>query len=400
MKILQIFNQYVFEGGEQNSVDRIFSALSQGNSIQQIRFDSQKWLNDKGRLSLVRQAAAMVWNPVSVKEALKEVSEFKPDVIILHNLFPVGSAYLLWKLTRLGIPVVYFIHNFRPYSVNGYLWANDRVERGGLSLNFFPEIFAGAWQDSRLKTLWYALILWGLHLSGAWRRIDRWVAISSFMKQSFVEAGVSEDKISVLKHSWVISEALCEREVFEESATFIFLGRLTTQKGVDVLLEAWKILDDEGLKVPLSICGEGPMEGEVRKFAENYPQVQFRGFIKGHEKATLLRSGRCLVAPSAWYEPLGLVAYDGFEYAMPVIAARSGGLAECVRHGETGLLVEPSCPKDLARAVRTMVELEDGGVAMGLEGRMWLELTTSPKSWEQEMNQILTGVVEDVRSSG
>ena len=187
MRILQIFNRYAYIGGEEIAVEQISNELAANHDFRAITFDSHEWAAETGIFNRVRQFLSMAWNPKTIELVRKELLEFQPDVVLLHNIMPIGSAGLYMFLTDCGIPVVQFIHNFRPFSVNGYCWGNGRLLPQGLRQNFFPEIFAGAWQNSRFKTAWYALLIWSLHRFGVYKRIDGWIAISQFMKNTFVQ---------------------------------------------------------------------------------------------------------------------------------------------------------------------------------------------------------------------
>jgi glycosyltransferase involved in cell wall biosynthesis len=390
MRILQIFNKYVYEGGEEKSVGRIFLFLSGPHEIQQVSFDSSEWLAEKRLWSKLIQPIKMFRNPDSIRKVKGAIEQFQPNCILIHNIFPVGSAALLDYLSKLEIPVVYYVHNFRPFSVNGYLWAKGELRLEGLDLNFLPEILDASWQDSRFKTLWYALVLWALHLKGTWKRLDHWIAISDFMKETFVRAGIPRDQISVVRHSWKIATPPLHRESFEDDAPFVFFGRLSEQKGVLLLLEAWKAVSLKNASLRLVICGEGPLEDTVRAACRENPSIEFAGFVSGVEKSELLTRSRCLVAPSVWYEPLGLVVYDGYEYSLPVIASRSGGLEETVIDQETGFLVTRGESGELASTILHLVELEDGGISMGRRGREWLETNATEVEWSDKISQVFS----------
>lgn len=390
MRILQIFNKYLYEGGEEKSVGRIFSFLSGPHEIQQVSFDSSEWIAEKRFWAKLAQPIKMFWNPDSIRTVKRAIDQFNPNCILIHNIFPVGSGALLDYLSKLEVPVVYYVHNFRPFSVNGYLWARGELRLEGLELNFLPEIVDASWQNSRFKTLWYALVLWALHLRGTWKRLDHWIAISDFMKESFVRAGIPRNQISVVRHSWRISTPPLRRDSFEEGAPFVFFGRLSEQKGVLLLLDAWKAVSVKSPSLRLVICGEGPLEDAVRAACRENPSIEYAGFVSGAEKAALLTRSRCLVAPSVWYEPLGLVVYDGYEYSLPVIASRSGGLEETVIEGETGFLVTRGEVGELASAILRLVGLEDGGISMGRRGRKWLETNATEVEWSDKISEVFS----------
>ena len=142
MKILQIFNRYAYVGGEEIAVEQITAELSAVHELQTITFDSNEWTKETSLPSRVRQFLSMAWNPTSIATVRRELAEFQPDVILIHNIMPVGSAALFLYLAKCGVPVVQFVHNFRPFSVNGYCWGSGKILPQGLEKNFIPEILA------------------------------------------------------------------------------------------------------------------------------------------------------------------------------------------------------------------------------------------------------------------
>lgn len=391
-RILQVFNEYIEKGGEESSVNRIFSTLQGRGNITQCRFASEDWMGPRP-MSAAQQALRMVYNPDSIRKIRQLDAEHRPDVWLLHNVFPVGSAGIFREAMRRGSPTVYYIHNFRPFSVNGYLWANDRVETAGLRRNFWPEIRAGAWQNSALKTFWYAMILQGLHTSGAYRRMHAWIAISDFMRDVFIEAGVEPDKIHTIRHSW---DPLPSPPAAQDDGHYLFLGRLAPMKGVFTLFETWEILEQElGNACPqLVIGGDGPLKKEVLSLAARSKRVKYAGRVAGMTKSELITGCRAMLAPSVWWEPLGLVTYEAYDYAKPMLAARSGGLTETVLHGETGFLHEPGNARELANHILHLEQHPECRPAMGCRGRSWLLENTSESNW---IDQFLT-VIQSVLS--
>ena len=132
----------------------------------------------------------MLWNPKSLKEIREHHRRFRPDAWLVHNVFPVGSAAIYREAASIGIPIVQYVHNFRPFSVNGYLWAANRLAVGGLSRDYWTEIRHGAWQNSRLRTAWLAFTLSIMHALGWWNSVKVWIAVSDFVRQKFIAAGI------------------------------------------------------------------------------------------------------------------------------------------------------------------------------------------------------------------
>ena len=391
MKIMQAFNRYLERGGEESSVHRIEKTLSARHVVFPCYFDSHEIGELHGWTAKAKAAIRMVWNTTSAEKVRSLARSTHADVAVLHNLFPIGSLSILQTAWKLKLPTIWYIHNFRPFSVNGYLWANDRLQPAGLKKNFIPEILAGSWQDSMLRTTVYATILRGMHSLRMFDRISAWIAISDFMRDKFIEAGIPADKIFTIRHSW---SPMPVPPPPEDGGYYLFLGRLISPKGVDMLFSAWERIETELRdQAPLLvIAGEGPMAMEVMKRANGSRTIQFAGRVDGDEKAKLLRRCRAVIAPSIWWEPLGLVTYEAYDNGKPMLASRSGGLSETVNHGVTGMLHDPGNAEELASQVIELDAQPHLRVEMGKRGRTWLLANTSSETWLDQMDVVLNYV--------
>jgi glycosyltransferase involved in cell wall biosynthesis len=383
MRILQVFNQYRFRGGEEMWVDGMAELLGDSAELDELRFSSKDWIGEDAP-SPLKQICLMGDNPASRAALRERVANFKPDVLLFHNVIPVGSFGLFEEAKCLGIPVIYYIHNFRPFSPSGTLWDGEKVVDDALRGNPWPEIFSGAWQGSRIKTAILAWHLYRARKKGLFEIVDHWLAISDFIRVKFIEAGIPAHKITTLRH--------CVTSVpsptgAQEGDYYLFLGRMVAEKGVLIVIEAWKQLESElGDACPkLVLAGEGPLEGESRYRAKSLKTVECVGFVSGELKQKLVSSCRALIAPSIWWEPLGLTSYEAYTLGRPVIAARAGALVETVTEGETGWLHEAGSANDLARAV---IAAEQAGTEqranLGEKGKEWLIQNADPEEWRRK----------------
>jgi len=399
MKILQIFNPYLNYGGEESAVAQISGELEKGHELRNVIFDIHDWAKNSGTLARAEQFLSMARNPDSIKRVKKEIAGFAPDVILLHNIMPMGSAALYYYLSHCGIPTVHYIHNFRPFSVNGYCWGNGGIIPDGLYGNFLPEIAAGAWQGSRIKTAWYGLLIWCLHRLGVFGRISGWIAISRFMKDSFVKGGIPEEKIRVIAHSWQSAECKPPRECQTSDGsdpTFLFLGRVSEEKGLLVLLDAWEMHEAEGHPGRLKIAGDGPLADVVRKRCSQLDRADYLGFTEGDAKDRLLAECTALIVPSVWWEPLGLVLYEAYDHAKPVLAARSGGIVDHVTDGVTGWIHEPGDAAELAGHLREASANPGECRRRGENGQQLVSLR-DPKSWLDAFDEFVTGIIDEAK---
>ncbi len=387
VRLLSVFNRYLESGGEEASVHRIFELLSSNMDTHCCAFSSSAWTGDTAPPAW-SQALRMIRNPASLRALRQEHSAHRPDAWLVHNVFPVGSAAIYREARKCRTPIIYYIHNFRPFSVNGYLWAGNEIAAGGLRKNFWQEIRAGAWQNSVVKTAWFAFVLTIMHRLRWFRAVKAWVAISDFMREKFIEAGVPAADIFTVRHAW---HPMPEPPAPPDQGHYLFLGRLIPAKGIAVLFDAWQIIRTElGVRSPrLVIAGAGPMESQVREIAAQNPLVEFRGPVSGAEKNGLIAGCRGMIAPSLWWEPLGLVTYEAYDFAKPMLAARSGGLTETVVHGATGFLHTPGNAAELARQVIELDASPERRTAMGRAGREWLIANTSEEDWLRKFTRVV-----------
>lgn len=394
MRILQLFNHYLEEGGEEEAVRRISEALDDHHEFHQLSFASEEWINEP-RWMKVTQPLRFFYNPKSVRLLREAVREFRPDVVLVHNVFPVGSLGLYRLLRDLGIPVVQYIHNFRPFSVNGYCWAGGELVDAGLRRNFWPEIVRGSWQQSRLKTACYAAVIQLGHQLGVWGSIEGWVAISEFMRDKFVEGGISAERIRVIPHSWkLVNEAEPPPGAQAgDGKHLLFLGRITEEKGLRVLADAWEQVEKSRSDGRMIVAGEGPLLEWFRERTAGCSRLEAIGFAGGERKAQLIRDARAMVVPSVWWEPLGLVAYEAYDYGKPVLAARSGGLAEIVEDQVTGWVHRPGEVAELVAHIHQVLDQPAEATKRGLAGREWLKRNTGVEQWMEGLEQALTAAI-------
>ncbi len=398
MRILTVINRKLELGGEDYSADRIACALNKLHDINRVIFDSHTWRDPTTRPPLWKQPFLIYRNPASLEILKAAQATFKADLWVLHGIVPVGSYAIYPLAEEMGIPVIQYLHNFRPFSVNSYCWANDRVEDAGLRLNFWPEILAGSWQQSRIKTLCLGAAMYLAHKRRLFDTVAHWIAISDFVREKFILAGIPENKITTIQHYYPITRSIPSKP--EEEPYYLFLGRLCKEKGLPTLLSAWEILFKKlgGSTPKLIVAGSGPLESAVRSAPS--PCVEFVGYIEKETKARLLAHCRSLVVPSTCWEALGMVVHEGYDYCKPVLAAASGGLSETVQNGVTGYLHPPGDAEVLAEQILSIESLTpQQRLSMGIVGHQWLETHATEEQWQKKIAAVFDRALTQFRKS-
>lgn len=348
MRILLIHNFYQQPGGE-DGVFRNEKALleRQGHEVREFtrHNDEIKGYSPLQKLKLFLNTA---YNARLKREFLQFVKQAGPQILHFHNTFPLISPAAYSVGRELNIPVVQTLHNYRFLCANALFYRQGRVCEDCLGKVFpWPGLLHACYRNSRLQTLPVSLMQ-ALHRARkTWpSQIDALIALTGFGREKMLQAGFSPEQVLV-KPNFVDPDPGYSPQ---RGDYFIFVGRLSPEKGLHTLLRAW-----EGLpEVPLKIIGEGPLQGDLQHFAaqRSPASVEFWGRLPRPEMLSRLRGAACLVLPSECYETFGLVAAEAFACGVPVIASRLGAMGEIVQERRSGLLFAPGNAQELAEKVR------------------------------------------------
>lgn len=205
--------------------------------------------------------------------------------------------------------------------------------------------------------------------------VKRFIVPSRFYGRKIAEAGIAPSKIV-----WIPSFTNVDRysPVYGGDDYFIYVGRVSEEKGLETLLRAVRGFD----KGPLLIVGEGPMRQRLERMAatENMRNVRILGPKSGAELIDLIRCARFSVIPSEWYENCPRSCIESFACGTPVIGANIGGIPEMVEDHKTGLLFEPFSADDLRAKIDYLFARNAEAAQMGRAARVKAEREYSPSS--------------------
>lgn len=356
MKVLLCHNFYRQPGGEKRAVEAQRRLLeARGHRVTLLTRDNADLAADSAGHRL-RAAAAAVWSREAVEAVRRQVDHERPDVAHVHNVFPQLSPALYRALHGAGIPIVQTLHNYRFLCPNGLLFTHGAVCKRCRTGSTLPAVALSCYRDSRAASAAMSTSI-GLHRrSGTFRLIDRLLALTPFQADLFRSSPwVRPERVEVLGN--FIPDPLPEPRPPATPPYFLFLGRLTADKGVDVLLDAFAAAPE----LELRIAGEGPAGEALRQAADErgLGNVRFLGFVRGDAKEDLLGRARATLVPSRWYEVLPFSLLESLAQRVPAVVTGHGSLASVITDGEDGLHVPPDDPAAVARAVRRLAT-EDG----------------------------------------
>ena len=288
---------------------------------------------------LVKIGVGMIWNRRVLAKLRVLIDAQRPEIVHFHNIFPLLSPASLRLAGGVTPGVVMTLHNYRLLCLPGTFVRDGAICELCLGRAPWQGVRYQCYQGSLLASATLATSLSVHRALGTFDRVDRFIAVSRFVKEKHVAAGLLADRIVVKPHF------VWPNELREGSGRyFLYLGRLSEEKGVDILLRAW-----DRLLGRLIIAGVGPDEMSLR--ANAGADVEFVGSVSPRKAAELVRGATGVVVPSIGQEGAGRVVLEAYAAGVPVVATNIGGLSEVVVHGTSGLLVDPSDEMALSDAI-------------------------------------------------
>jgi glycosyltransferase involved in cell wall biosynthesis len=376
MHVLVVHNRYASAqpSGENRVVDQEAELLrTAGHRVEVFERRS----DDIGSMSLLAKVAVPLrvpWNAAVRTELASRLRAERPDVVHVHNVFPLLSPAVLAACADAGVPAVATLHNYTQICPPGTLQRDGKPCTECVGATPLPAVRHGCYRGSRLATVPLALSL-SANRRRWWTGVERFLCISAAQREVLVRAGMPAERLAV-KHNFVPDPDVRRTGPGEH---VLYLGRLAEAKGVRLLMAAWdELAAGGGVGVPLVIAGTGPLEAEVTAWAAGRDDVRHVGLLDAAECQKAIARSVAVVAPSTWLEAFGLVVVEAMAAGVPVVAAGHGAFVELVDDGVTGLLHKPGESASLASGIRRIAADEALGSEMGRAARLRYEQGFSP----------------------
>ncbi len=369
LRVLVVHNAYQQWGGEDAVVEAEIALLRRnGHTVREYRRHN----DEIGAQAAWRTAATTLWSRRTADDVARALAGGNVDIVHCHNTFPLVSPSVYWAAHRAGVPVVQTLHNFRLLCPQAMLLRDERICEACVGHVPWRAAVHACYRGSRAQSSVLAGML-AIHSAlGTYRdKIAIYVALSEFGRRKFIEGGLPAGRIRV-KPNFIDLPA--EPPAGPRNG-FLFVGRLSPEKGVSVLAEAQRLSG-----IPIRVAGSGPAEAALG----GIQGVALLGALPIEQVIAEMHRARALVLPSVWYEGFPRTLVEAFACGLPVIASRLGALEELVEHGVTGLLSEPGDAAALGQAMAWAEQHPAQMAEMGLRARQaYRERFTASSNYAQ-----------------
>lgn len=340
--------------GEDIVVEREMAALKRrGLDVRSHTID----VAQAAKANALRLAAEAVWNVRAGRAVRQVLNEWRPDVLYVHGLMPFFSPSILWTAKKNGVSTVMLLHNYRLVCLNGLLLRDGRACEdcvggsvlSGVRHKCYRQSFAASSSMAAAVTLHRVLRL--LHPA-----VDRYIALTSTAAERFTRSGMPRDKV-VVRPNFVPDPGPVGSAVRDG---VVFVGRLSEEKGVDMLLRAYAC----DRRLPrLTVIGDGPLRGHVESAAQADSRITFRGRQQPEEILRVMGATKALCLPSTCYESCPLVALEALSTGTPVVGWRDGALGDLLSAPLRALTYPTTTPAAIAERIRFVDQMTSAAYA-------------------------------------
>ena len=393
MRVLLVHNRYrsASPGGEDRVVDQELAALSgAGHTVE--RFER---CNDEiaGR-SLVGRAlvpAEVVWSETSRRGLTATLRAVRPDVVHVHNTFPLLSPSVLYACRAQRVPVVMTVHNYRLVCSSGILFRDGAICHDCVGRFPLPAVRHGCYRGSRLATVPLAAGMTAHRR--AWRTlVSAYVCPSRSLRDIIVADGLPASRLFVKPH-------FVPHVPAPEAAPrgfVLYAGRLAPVKGVDLLMDAWDRYASTAQRgrLRLLVAGAGPLQNRLAAWTRGRSDAEWVGLVGPSECTSLQSRAHAVIVPSAWEEAFGLVVVEAMARGVPAVAPAHGSFPELITDGHDGVLFAPGDAAGLARVLEDVARRPEHYRALGRAARHTYEERFSPQANMEHLLSIYRFAIE------
>ncbi|MEQ5767640.1 glycosyltransferase family 4 protein [Halomonas sp. H33-56] len=347
-------------------------------------------LNEKHLSGKIRGAICTPWNISTTGEIRRRIAETSAEVVHVHNTFPLISPSIFYGVGDRAAKVL-TLHNYRLFCSAAIPMRDGRVCVECLEKRTsIPALKHGCYRGSRLSTVPLAANIALHRFAKTWKnKVDAFIVLSEFQKSVMIDAGLPREKVFVKPNFYSGRPKVIPWG--DREPCVVFAGRLSREKGIISLIDAWKIW---GKKAPLlKVVGDGPLNDKVRNYADGL-NIEFYGRLSQSDTVELISNAKLQILPSEWFEGFPMVVREAFAFGTPSAVSNIGPLPSIVSHGTSGIVFEPSNPTSIHKMVAKCWE-DDGLLKhMGENARLEFESKYTEESNYETLLEVYRSAIQ------
>lgn len=362
MNILNVSQNYYVVGGS----DRYFFDLSNlleqkghrvipfaGQSPKNLPSEWSEYFPDCSDFENpgIADALQYIYNPDAKRQLSRLLDNEKVDIAHLHIYYGKLTGSILGEFTKRNIPIVQTLHEYKPVCPIYTCYRNAKPCTECSGGKFYNALKNRCNRRSLARSALTMTEAYTTDLLGARSKINKYIAISEFVRHRVSSMGVSAQRIQTI-HNFVTNDKFCPKQ--EKGDYFVFAGRIEPLKGIYTLLKAAAKLEN----IHFKIAGHGSDSERVKELVktEQLENVEILGFLPNEKLKELIAKAKACIVPSEWDEPFGLSVIESFAAGTTVIASDSGGIPEIITHEKDGLIFEAGNSEELAKKIQILAE--------------------------------------------
>ncbi len=310
-----------------------------------------------------------IWSFPASRFIHQTITEYKPDIVHFHGLYPLLSPSALKAAHDSGVPVVQTLHNGRWICLEGGFYRNNKYCNKCIKHNPLWGVFHGGNNGLIVILILYLSNLSGLANGRIFKWVDCFIAVSSFIKEQHVLAGFPSSSI-VVKNNPINHLTPSSKSPQSIRKGIAFLGRLSISKGVNVLKHIAL-----NIKVPFHVVGDGPHFNDLVEFIDKHGLTHVKVWGKRDTSFCndILSKVVLTVIPSQCGDALPLVSTESLSMSTPIVASNVGGLPQLISDSGGGVLVNPEDNNAFIQEIQRILSQPTLARHLGESGKKYVD---------------------------
>jgi glycosyltransferase involved in cell wall biosynthesis len=373
MKILFVHNFYQIAGGEDAVYKNEMDLLKEnGNEVIEYTVDNASIISLCDKIGVMFSTIFSFSQYKKIKRVLKDNS---PDVVHVHNYFPLISPAVFYACKKMNVPVVHTLHNYRAVCPTALLMHDGKVCEKSIKYSAWWAVKNKVYRDSLIGSFILTCMVEFHKKLGTWQKqVNCFIALTQFAKNKYIEAGWPKHKISI-KPNFIEDPFKGEVTINKQGGYAIYVGRLSDEKGIDLILKAWENVD-----FPLKVIGAGPLQEIVE--SSKCSNIEYLGLQQKEDVLNLVKNADFMVMASTWYEGFPMVLVEAMACGTCSLVPNLGSMAEVIQDHKSGLHFVGGNLDDFMNKVNCLVNNPDKTKVMGNNAReIYLKQYTADKNY-------------------